>query len=370
MEATLKLIGGAQDAPLFILQGNGKPARLNFALIITGIAVVAIGIGIWSVVAPPNLPDEWTEWFTAEEQAEEAYPAAPDLEVTGPATPAAEVTFPSFDVVRVTRGGTGVIAGRAAPDAIVEILANGKRLGKIQADNRGEWVLIFDEPLPAGGSELSLNSKLPGEETVASPNIVVVVVPEREEKGFVASSEEGVVAIRTPRDGMGRSTVLQKPPASPDFGGGLMAETADYDENGRATFQGRATARSDIRIYLDNALLGTVTAGDNGRWTFTPEGSVEAGEHVLRLDQVIEEGKVQLRIEVPFNRANPLDVSRSEGSIVVQPGNNLWEISRKLYGTGFHYTLIFGANREQIRDPDLIYPGQVFTLPKETDEAS
>ena len=51
------------------------------------------------------------------------------------------------------------------------------------------------------------------------------------------------------------------------------------------------------------------------------------------------------------------------GSIVVQPGNNLWTIAEQRYGEGLRYTQIFRANSDQIRDPDLIYPGQVFTLP-------
>ena len=45
-------------------------------------------------------------------------------------------------------------------------------------------------------------------------------------------------------------------------------------------------------------------------------------------------------------------------------GDNLWNIARAHYGVGFHHTVIFGANKEQIRNPDLIYPGQVFSLPK------
>jgi len=41
----------------------------------------------------------------------------------------------------------------------------------------------------------------------------------------------------------------------------------------------------------------------------------------------------------------------------------LWQIARQLYGSGVRYTLIFRENSEQIRDPDLIYPGQIFKLP-------
>jgi len=47
----------------------------------------------------------------------------------------------------------------------------------------------------------------------------------------------------------------------------------------------------------------------------------------------------------------------------VQPGYTLWAIARNRYGRGILYVQVFEANRDKIRDPDLIYPGQVFQLP-------
>ncbi|TXM96255.1 LysM peptidoglycan-binding domain-containing protein, partial [Methylobacterium sp. WL122] len=46
-------------------------------------------------------------------------------------------------------------------------------------------------------------------------------------------------------------------------------------------------------------------------------------------------------------------------------GDSLWEISRRTYGAGDRYSVIYDANQDQIRDPDLIYPGQIFVLPSE-----
>ena len=54
-----------------------------------------------------------------------------------------------------------------------------------------------------------------------------------------------------------------------------------------------------------------------------------------------------------------------EGLVIVQPGNSLWRIARRLYGQGIRYTMIFVANQDQIRDPALIYPGQIFIVPNE-----
>ena len=49
--------------------------------------------------------------------------------------------------------------------------------------------------------------------------------------------------------------------------------------------------------------------------------------------------------------------------ITVQPGNTLWGIASEKYGDGFLYVRVFEANTDRIRDPDLIYPGQIFTVP-------
>jgi hypothetical protein len=54
---------------------------------------------------------------------------------------------------------------------------------------------------------------------------------------------------------------------------------------------------------------------------------------------------------------------------IVGRGDSLWRISRRMYGGGLRYTVIYTANREQIRNPDLIYPGQVFVLPGGAGEA-
>ncbi|MCL4066794.1 LysM peptidoglycan-binding domain-containing protein [Pseudomonas sp. GX19020] len=50
-------------------------------------------------------------------------------------------------------------------------------------------------------------------------------------------------------------------------------------------------------------------------------------------------------------------------SVTVQPGHTLWAIAREEFGEGVLYVQLFEANRDRILDPDLIYPGQVFTIP-------
>jgi nucleoid-associated protein YgaU len=84
----------------------------------------------------------------------------------------------------------------------------------------------------------------------------------------------------------------------------------------------------------------------------------------VRVDQIGKDGRVTARIEMPFTRSDAMQVAGGETQVVVQPGNSLWRIARRTYGAGMRFTLLYEANKDQIRDPDLIYPGQLFVVPK------
>ena len=71
-----------------------------------------------------------------------------------------------------------------------------------------------------------------------------------------------------------------------------------------------------------------------------------------------------LSLETPIRQSDLTKVDLSDNAILVQPGNSLWRISRRFYGEGILYTLIFKANQNKIDNPDLIYPGQIFEVPK------
>ncbi|MEI4486878.1 LysM peptidoglycan-binding domain-containing protein [Frigidibacter sp. MR17.14] len=75
---------------------------------------------------------------------------------------------------------------------------------------------------------------------------------------------------------------------------------------------------------------------------------------------------VQAMAGTPANPAAPAETAPVTGGLVqitVQPGYSLWKIAQRNYGDGVEYVRLFEANRDQIRNPDLIYPGQVFTIP-------
>ena len=269
---------------------------------------------------------------------------------------------PSFDVARASPGAPAVLAGRAPAGSRVRVLdGSGAEIGAARADGAGEWALVTPAPLASGAHELRLEAELEDGRKLASERLLALAIPER------AAASAGTLAVALSENLAQPSRPLQQPGPNSPRAGALALGAVDYDESGNLVLGGAAPPGSAVRAYLNDRPLGAGTADADGRWTVRPDGPVATGQHALRIDQLDPGGKVVSRVEAPFSRAEPAlaaAVARSGGHIVVQPGNSLWRIARSAYGEGTRFTVIYQANQDQIRDPDLIYPGQVFGLPQ------
>lgn len=344
---------------------------------VIGAIAVAVAIGLnfmprQSEVTPAATPQ------TAEPEARPEAKAKADPAATTGQAPAEAVKIdpPTFDVVRVNPDGNVVIAGRAAAQSTVVNIGNEVELGRVRADDRGEWVLVPEKPLKPGSYTLRLEMLVGSLPPVPSVEDVVVIVPEAGKDIAGRTGDGQVLAMKVSPDGS--TTVLQKPGAGGTIE--LSVDAVDYDEDGRLSISGGAKPGATIQLYLDNRFIGHARAGEDsgqggGRWSMRPDDPVEPGLYTLRADQIDNAGKVLQRVEFPFSRAARIETMQAEAVqtgetgkkkniIVVQPGNSLWRIARSSYGEGLRYTVIYEANKDQIGDPDLIYPGQVFKLPE------
>ncbi|WP_421792189.1 LysM peptidoglycan-binding domain-containing protein [Hyphobacterium sp.] len=263
---------------------------------------------------------------------------------------------PSFDIVRIDPAGTAVIAGRGEPGWMLAILANGDVIDETEIDERGEWVVIIDEPLPAGSLELSLQMTDESGQSRLSEQTVLVSIPE-------SRDEIPLVVITNP----GEASEVRQGPMQGVSSGPLTLETVDYDDEGAVIFAGRATPGNRVRVFANGAIVGETSADGNGRWSLRAAEALAPGVYDLQIDMLSVYGDVEAVIALPFERTAPADIQLGEGRVVVQPGNSLWRIAHRLYGEGMRYTVIYEANQDQIRDPDLIYPGQVFSTPSQGD---
>lgn len=263
-------------------------------------------------------------------------------------------SLPGFDIVRVDRTGYAVIAGRARPRAKVTIYANDEELATTDADERGDWVVTTETPLASGPVELSLAMTAEDGQTIRSEETVIIYVPERE-------GDRPLVLRTTPG---GATEVIQEPRDPAGGLGPLSLDTIDYDDSGAVIFTGRAEPERVVQVFINRQFLDQTTSTAEGRWTMMPSRQIAPGVYTLHVIQLDENGKPAYAIELPFERARPDQIALSDGKVVVQPGNSLWRIARRAYGRGAQYTIIYEANAEQIRDPDLIYPGQIFEVPE------
>lgn len=267
--------------------------------------------------------------------------------------------LPGFDIVRVDRSGYAVIAGRAKPNSEVTVYANGDSLATAAAGDDGSWALSTSTPLDAGPVELTLSMTTPDGETVQSDETIIIYVPER-------PGDRPLVLRTTPG---GASQVLQEPRDAAGGLGPLTLETIDYDDSGAVIFTGRAEPRRMVQIFINKQFLDQGTSDESGRWSISPTQPVAPGVYTLTIVQLDDKGRPAYAIELPFERARPDQIEIRDGRVVVQPGNSLWRIARRAYGRGAQYTIIYEANADQIRDPDLIYPGQIFEVPAANDKA-
>lgn len=336
----------------------------------------------------------------------------------GAAEPATQVAGAAVESAGAGDGGTPVVgasgdsAGAAGPATQV-VAAVAERAGVATAAPSGEGAVAgavvesaSDGAVTSGDGTSEAATRAEGAEPVL--DLAANAAPPEAGGGTptaapLAAAAPTAILMR----GDGRVAVLDRAPQVMD---NVVIDAISYSDTGDVQISGRAAgagASGSLRIYLDNRPVALARA-ERGDWTLDLP-AVDAGIYTLRVDQLNPEGGVVSRFETPFLRESPEALAqaraRSETAqpapaqaddtrtasaeaapatatqptssaepvtprpraalITVQPGHTLWAISRDRYGEGARYMVIFNANRSQIRDPDLIYPGQVFALPDE-----
>ena len=319
-----------------------------------------------------------------------------------------EKIFPTFDIIKADNEGV-VIAGHAEKYSNVQIFNGDDLIGEVQANRFGEFVFITDIPLEPGTYELrlianGLRSKETATIIVPDSNIANNIIQESAPSENIPSTREALVENTDDtllNNSEGNSDVLS------DAGNLVEAETVEEtliiinDEEGAVErvlqaesnnseilklreglsfdaltytpeeyikLSGKSQPGSRVEVYFEGRRVGWAITDEDGYWSITLEKLVESGDYVLRFNQYID-GQLISSIDTPVTQPDKTIMeSINENTYVVQPGNSLWRISRRYYGRGIMYTLIFKANSSQINDPDLIYPGQIFDIPNTEQE--
>jgi nucleoid-associated protein YgaU len=294
-------------------------------------------------------------------------PPPPSPADPAPAPPAAAAepaaAPPSFDIVSIDRGGQAVIAGRALPGDRVRVLDGDSPIGETSADPRGEWVLVPEAPIAPGDRQLGVEAVSPEGAVRRSPDVVALsIAPPGRAPAGTAANGTTALAVLLPGEQGEPARILQRP-GEPAAGHRLSLDAAEYGGPDELVLSGSAEPGARLNIYAGERLLGSATADAAGKWMLrsayrTPTGGIE-----LLLDQLAADGSVLRRVAAPFNLPEGMAL-RDGDTYVVERGNSLWRIARRVYGKGIRYTTIYAANQDTIRDPHRIYPGQELKLPQ------
>jgi len=216
--------------------------------------------------------------------------------------------------VEAEEGGRLFVSGHAAPGATVRLYLNESFIAPGGTGSDGKVSFAIGRGVQPGDYRVRLDDVDPV-------------------SGHVKSRAE--VAFKFPAP----LTVPLPPQAQPHLPAADLPATAD------ARIQGMATGRSASAAPQ----TGRQTAGAPNN----PAGSKDAGAF-------------SAGAAVASRSMDPgVIVVPEVNTAIVTRGDNLWRISRRIYGQGTRFTVIYDANQGQIRNPDRIYPGQLFVLPSE-----
>lgn len=270
-----------------------------------------------------------------------------------PATQKALV-IPTFDVLRVEPDGSAVIAGRAEPQAKLEVADQVATVAMTDVDKAGEFVAILDKPLPPGDHQLVLKATAEDGRTVMSEEIATVSVPRTKDGELLAlvtkpgeasrilampnvnqqtktervalgntetvpgasASAPATPAVPVPDAAAGQapaSTTTETAPAvetaavpatiSPDTGEKPELQVSAVEiEGDRLFIAGISKTGARLKGYADGTMIGEASAGSDGHFVIDGKMDLSVGEHRIAVDQLGANGQVIVRVEVPFNR--------------------------------------------------------------------
>lgn len=329
---------------------------------------------------------------------------------------------PNFDNWRVAGNGEAVVAGRALPGASVSVLIDGKEVAQTQVGGDGAFATLFSLPANPQPSLMVLETTLPdGSKVRSQQEVALAPIAGMAQAGTDVPPAPPAALLLNEAGVQVAQSATPETEASAALPGEVKPVVLDaiaYSPAGEVQLSGKGQPGQSVRIYLDGKPISDLSIGMGGQWQ-TTLAAIEPGIYTLRLDQLDQSGKVSARFETPFKRETSQALAammtpatggsgapntsalsqapKAEGemqadapatlpgeerapnatapaepaapqagqaiTITVQPGFTLWGIARERFGDGVLYVQVYEANRDKIRNPDLIYPGQVFSLP-------
>jgi nucleoid-associated protein YgaU len=268
-----------------------------------------------------------------------------------------------IDAISYTAAGAVQLGGRGLPEAVVRVYLNDTFLAEFQVAEDGGWGGVLPDVAPGlytlRADQIDENAKVTARfETPfqwESPEALAALAPATPtvDPTPVVAAAPAAIGIAPDQAPLGRDEHLQ-PTSAPDVqkpdGVASAAPKALGQPSSDSSPNGVTAAPSPVRRADAPALAAA------------PSASPAPAAGLVPLPVVVQPAPT-LPTAAPDAVATAT-VAQRPVSVTVQPGLTLWAIAQDQFGDGILYLQVYAANKDRIRDPDLIYPGQVFTLPE------
>ncbi len=307
------------------------------------------------------------------------------------ATPGAPLTI---DLARVKPDGAAVFAGTAAPNAKIRFFEGNILLGETIANANGEWVIVLEKSLAAGQHLISVAmERSDGTTKMAERSLAVEIYQDTETKPLVAllpeTATEVPVLIQSPDD-----VDTAKPAAAASeaaMADAAMPETTDaapanfpaksqiaalapsaivWRDASRILISG--TSRGGVRVTVNDAKgqFGEALVLADGAWQVAGSLGMDIPVNQLRFALFDDANQITARYNLPIKARDLAKGQDGSPLVVVNKGDMLWRIAYHQLGEGVKYVDIVRRNKQDITNPDLIYPKQIFAVPQSSATAS
>ncbi len=311
-------------------------------------------------------------------------------------TPAAPLTI---DLARVKPDGAAVFAGTAAPNAKIRIFEGDILLGETIANANGEWVIVLEKSLAAGQHLISVaTERSDGTTEMADRSLAVEIYQDTETKPLVAllpeTATEVPVLIQSPDDvdktksaataseATASGTIVAdaaeaapaKPQAKSQIAASQIAALAPsaivWRDASRILISG--TSRGGVRVTVNDAKgqFGEALVLADGAWQVAGSLDMDIAVNQLRFALFDDANQIIARYDLPVKARDLAKGQDGSPLVVVNKGDMLWRIAYHQLGEGVKYVDIVRRNQQDIADPDLIYPKQIFAVPQSSATAS
>ena len=274
-----------------------------------------------------------------------------------------------LEVVRVRPDGSLVIAGKGLPNSKIEIISNTEVIAVTKSDKIGDFVAVPQKHLNSGEYFLSFRQTTGDNKVViANKSVAINVSGKKNDVPIVAIVDSqgrlGAKVIQAPglekkeRSIKNKNQINTKNIQEPQIK--ILAITHD-SKVGQLVLSGIAYNG----VQVNAGFTGKETSSTkiiNDEWNLSIPGKLIAGKQKVFAVLLGKNGKVLSENSVIIS-GKSIENANGKTLIIVQKGDALWNIAYQRLGLGNRYIDIVELNKDKIKNPDLIYPKQLFIIP-------